>query len=143
MNPEVKEKWLHALRSGKYLQARKTLHLRAEDGTDFYCCLGVLCDVYNKSVPAEKQLEWVEDNEHALEVPAGAKRLGIRDLWLDKEKGRIQSSVLPATVRKWAELGEQNPTPELKTGHSCGSLAELNDSGLDFKAIADLIEEGL
>lgn len=44
MNPEVKEKWVAALRSGKYKQVEG--RLRSDTG-DSYCCLGVLCDVNN------------------------------------------------------------------------------------------------
>lgn len=40
MNPEIKAKWIEALRSGKYQQTAGTL--RNNDG---FCCLGVLCDV--------------------------------------------------------------------------------------------------
>lgn len=40
MNPEVKIKWLEALRSGKYKQGKGCL--RAGDS---FCCLGVLIDV--------------------------------------------------------------------------------------------------
>ncbi len=41
MNPETKEKWVDALRSGRYKQGVDCL--RTHD--DRYCCLGVLCDV--------------------------------------------------------------------------------------------------
>lgn len=37
---EVKEKWLKALRSGKYKQGRRQLHKNG-----YYCCLGVLCNI--------------------------------------------------------------------------------------------------
>ena len=40
MNPELKTKWLEALRSGNYKQGHGTLHKN-----DTYCCLGVLCEV--------------------------------------------------------------------------------------------------
>lgn len=40
MEPELKAKWIEALRSGKYQQ---TQH-RLKDDKGF-CCLGVLCDV--------------------------------------------------------------------------------------------------
>ena len=38
MNPEDKERWVKALRSGKYKQGKGRLY----DGRK-YCCLGVLC----------------------------------------------------------------------------------------------------
>jgi hypothetical protein len=40
MNPEIKAKWLEALRSGKYKQAEGRLKVN-----DTFCCLGVLCDI--------------------------------------------------------------------------------------------------
>lgn len=43
MNPEWKEKWITALRSGDYSQG--VGNLMGEEDT--FCCLGVLCDIYN------------------------------------------------------------------------------------------------
>lgn len=40
MDPELKTKWLEALRGSKYKQAREAL----KDSCGF-CCLGVLCDI--------------------------------------------------------------------------------------------------
>lgn len=40
MNPELKAKWVAALRSGKFQQGRGQLRKGDE-----YCCLGVLCKV--------------------------------------------------------------------------------------------------
>lgn len=46
MRPEVKTKWIEALRSGKYLQAIGRLRrARGRDGALAFCCLGVLCEV--------------------------------------------------------------------------------------------------
>jgi len=39
MDKETKNKWIKALRSGKYKQAKERLYKREEDA---YCCLGVL-----------------------------------------------------------------------------------------------------
>lgn len=44
MNPEIKAKWVAALRSGKYKQGQGELR----DGKKF-CCLGVLCDIHAKT----------------------------------------------------------------------------------------------
>jgi hypothetical protein len=52
MNPEVKTKWVNALRSSDYEQGRFALR----DSQNCYCCLGVLCDLYAK----EKRKEWVK-----------------------------------------------------------------------------------
>lgn len=40
MKPEIKQKWVEALRSGKYAQGEGSLRHQ-----DKFCCLGVLCDV--------------------------------------------------------------------------------------------------
>lgn len=41
MNKEIKEKWVAALRSGKYRQGKKVLNHYNES----FCCLGVLCEL--------------------------------------------------------------------------------------------------
>ena len=42
MNPEIKARWVAALRSGRYQQGQGFLN---KDGA--LCCLGVLCDLYD------------------------------------------------------------------------------------------------
>lgn len=46
---QMKQEWIDALRSGKYLQARDTLK-GAQDESDpvGYCCLGVFCSINGK-----------------------------------------------------------------------------------------------
>ena len=75
MNPEVKEKWLESLRSGKFLQGEEYLLKETEYGEEEddiidiprrYCCLGVLCTlegspekpVDGQEFPQDKTLEW-------------------------------------------------------------------------------------
>jgi hypothetical protein len=41
VTPELKQRWLDALRSGKYKQGKGALRT----GKDHFCCLGVLCDI--------------------------------------------------------------------------------------------------
>lgn len=53
MEKALKEKWLKALRSGRYKQTRKALKRQSENGDCRYCCLGVLCDVSGEG-------KWVE-----------------------------------------------------------------------------------
>ena len=43
MNPELKTKWIEALRSGKYKQGKS----RLKNADETMCCLGVLCDLMN------------------------------------------------------------------------------------------------
>lgn len=44
MNKAIKQKWVKALRSGRYTQGRGRLE-RIVDGERHNCCLGVLCRV--------------------------------------------------------------------------------------------------
>lgn len=48
------ERWVNALKSGKYKQGHATLCFR-----DKYCCLGVACDISNRSTG----LKWGRDYE--------------------------------------------------------------------------------
>jgi hypothetical protein len=50
MDAELKQKWIAALRSGKYPQG--TGYLQTADG---FCCLGVLCDVAGLKRSASKK----------------------------------------------------------------------------------------
>ena len=45
MNPELKEKWVEALRSGEFKQTTGMFKKTHSDGTERFCCLGVLCVV--------------------------------------------------------------------------------------------------
>jgi hypothetical protein len=42
---EFATRWLAALRSGKYKQAKGALLLKDAEGNKSYCCLGVACDI--------------------------------------------------------------------------------------------------
>jgi len=82
MNPQIKQKWVSALRSGDYQQGE--CYLRKEDG---FCCLGVLCDLYGK----EDNVEWTPsgfDNAYAFQGNVGD---------------------LPSSVIEWAGVEGQNP----------------------------------
>ncbi len=123
MNPEVKQKWIGALRSGKYEQG--TEKLRSVSG---YCCLGVLCDLYAQ----EHNTEWeFRGNEETNLQP--------QDYWyFDKE-----SEFLPESVMNWAKLF-RNPMLRIEDDDEMFEVNEevstLNDEGYSFSTIADLIE---
>jgi hypothetical protein len=82
MNPQIKQKWVDALRSGEYQQTRN--YLRTDNG---FCCLGVLCDLYGK----ENNVEWDLVND------------GGNYEFQDEE------SHLPSSVRKWAGIADGGP----------------------------------
>lgn len=139
MNPQVKVKWLQALRSGDYRQGK--YRLKGEGGS--FCCLGVLCDVYSKDDEGKGQWEWkgLED---------GGWRFVTDDLELEEVSLDWGETVLPPLVAEWAGLEDVSPrvfvasrTSHLKTRQEY-ALADLNDGGCEnFDSIADLIESEL
>lgn len=113
MRPEVKKKWVAALRSGKYEQS--TGALRKEDG---YCCLGVLCDLHRKTIK-KKDCKW--------------------DLIDYSYFGH--DSLLPTEVIAWARLDSEDPT--VTRDGEAEPLSELNDANVEFNEIATLINKWL
>lgn len=81
MNPEVKKKWIDALRSGNYEQGRGTLIEENTDKTRQYCCLGVLADIIapekiaSKLRPGHSYL--TVDGAHAVLTPEVCQRAGL------------------------------------------------------------------
>lgn len=126
MNPEVRGRWLAALRSGDYRQGHGKLrrdHDRSEDdpGTT-YCCLGVLCEVAVEAGVA-RRVTSTEGVTAYVAVNDGFDR---------------SDNFLPLAVGHWAGLDTPNPV----TGRY--SLADWNDERhASFARIADLIEEHL
>lgn len=105
------ERWLTALRSGDYQQGRN--HLRRFDN---YCCLGVLCDVFNPNL-------WeLHDPTTIYRYKYGA---GAAD------------DLLPPRDLLDAVFGEDAP------GELISFLARINDNGATFEKIADFIEWAL
>lgn len=121
MNPDVKAKWLEALRSGEYKQAEGVLRTR-DDG---YCCLGVLCQIASDEgvVPQPEQLPHA-GNYH----------------WTGSNGVTGYMYLIPA-VMEWA--GIDSHTGVIETGDNYLSLSQMNDDGATFEAIADVIEQNL
>jgi hypothetical protein len=118
MNANAK-KWVKALLSGKYKQARGALHRKSNKGGDSFCCLGVACELA------------VEAN-----IIKSAKPYGF--LYHYEGSG----GVLPRKVQRWLGLVYSDGMFD----KGMRSLSEINDSGWSFKQIARLIErqpEGL
>ena len=123
MNQDVKQKWITALRSGEY----KQIDGRLRKG-DYYCCLGVLTDLYDKEIQNDHHEWYEEDGNYGY-----------------SSDGFIAQATLPDSVMKWADLKEPNPTVrEERMGNPVTSLAYLNDNeDLDFNQLADIIEAQL
>ena len=119
MDSTIKEKWLAALRSGKYKQG--TNELRTNESK--FCCLGVLCDVYRKETKLGK---WSKNDFGNFKFTNTKK----------SNNTFMGSGRLPLSVMEWAGLPQANPIIDVTE-----SLAGLNDSGASFEKIADIIEK--
>ena len=110
------KKWVKALRSGEYAQGREVL-CRAGDKHDYFCCLGVLADIYMQEVGE-------------LEIRGGRSKG-------ENYTYNYNPCTLPGPVRDWSGV-------RFETGDfgESGSLVTLNDSRrYGFKRIADVIEK--
>lgn len=111
MNQEIAKKWVTELRSGRYQQG--TGYLRKEGK---YCCLGVLCEL----AVADGIISW-----ELPRMEGGPDTIG----------NTKDSGLPPSTVCDWAGL--KSPEGTLPDD---SYLSKLNDEGLNFNEIAELIE---
>jgi hypothetical protein len=129
MNQEVKALWLKALRSGEYQRTEGTLCRVVGEG-ERYCCLGVLTDLAAKA----GVVEWTVGST------AGENRLVVKEE-VGGEEFKFtheESSALPTKVKEWAGLTEDDPG--VKWGAERSHLSTVNDQGVGFEDIADMIE---
>lgn len=111
---EAEKELIAALRGEGYKQTQS--RLRSEDA---FCCLGVACDI----------------------AP------GMRDHWVQSKRGYYilgHTDYLPEEVQKrlgWSSM--RGLTVILDRSECNVTLSELNDNGLTFAQIADVIEAGL
>lgn len=152
MNPEVKEIWLNALRSGEYQQAFAVLRGRSDSDAVGYCCLGVLTCEYIKHTGDARLVDGTGVGASGMysEEYYNDVRLDERDRLdtdiLPDERDRLDMDILPVIVADWAGLDRGNPEiwlPELDSMDPV-SLATMNDEfGMPFTEIADVIDQHL
>lgn len=80
MKKSIANKWVKALRSGKYTQIKNNL----TDGVG-HCCLGVLCELYIKDTKDNIKDDTCYDGETELLPPCVMKWAGM--VYDDAEKG--------------------------------------------------------
>jgi hypothetical protein len=146
MDQQVKEKWVAALRSGRYEQAHGKL--RAAWGEkEGYCCLGVLCEVAIEEGLEVRTMTYTEDV-----WAEGVNHEGVVTRYSTENWGTVpqdpvwEGAYLPLGVMQWAGLSEPDPTVRgmnVDYPDDENTLAGLNDSGLSFERIADIIEQNL
>lgn len=122
MKKEIADKWVAALRSGEYKQGTQRLHALIDffdNGRDVqkgHCCLGVLCEVAIKD---------------GLEIERDAVDTSV---YYDDQDEDLPHSVMEFT-------GIRTRIGELVIDGSDEALAGLNDAGMSFTEIADIIEK--
>lgn len=138
LKPEIKERWVNALRSGKYRQGKTELvqpDCKLGEGL-VYCCLGVLCDLASEDgvVPKLSSLysttRWPHDADGTTVSPEEWR-------WNQEESG------LPCdAVVEWAfgEGAENIPRYLYMSNIAQKTLYYMNDTGASFEEIADVIE---
>lgn len=100
MKKEVADKWVEALRSGKYKQ---TCHgLRAGDR---FCCLGVLCDISGlgewKDEEYLEEILWLPDQVFEW---AGISDVAQSDLAVVNDRGHSFNAIAERIEKKWMKL---------------------------------------
>lgn len=120
MNEDIATRWRGRLDSGLYKQGKEYLKANGKNGVMRLCCLGVLCEMF-------------------------AEETG-RGVWRGHEfvvDGDYSETGLPLAVREWAGMKSSSGVfvevnGKKKTGMS---LAELNDNGVQFWKISQIIGE--
>jgi hypothetical protein len=114
---EPAQKWVAALRSGRFKQTISVLHNVEEDG---YCCLGVLCRLYQEEGPGDLE-ESIRD------------RFGTDKLYPVTAFDHSYTT-LPTKVTDWVGLSHDNAS------FYDNALTSMNDRGSSFEDIANIIE---
>lgn len=117
LNPVFKAKWVAALRSGKYEQDSEALFSPSSGG---YCCLGVACHISGQR-PSHIAYRTMPSRVMAAK-------------WFDVEpKDLLPHRIAPSRTNSAAF--------SIIYGDRKTDLVQLNDTGVPFSTIADLIEE--
>lgn len=113
INPEFKQRWLTALRSGKYAQGQRALRQHGTlTGATSYCCLGVALDVKDAT-------QWKPSDSSS---------------WQDDWNG-CRSAIANNLLAKAIDEALEETTVQI--------LARFNDRGDTFANIAEWIESHL
>jgi hypothetical protein len=62
MDPDVKQRWVQALRSGEFVQGTGALRTPLPEGGFAYCCLGVLCEIVEPGWLSRPSKDYDEDD---------------------------------------------------------------------------------
>jgi hypothetical protein len=115
------ELWTEALESELYTQGSYRLNIHNEE----FCCLAVACEVYIKQ----------GGNLRKIFADFGSSVLVA---YLDDVTPALHTHALPESVQEWLGLTTKYGMYSYK-GEEL-SLSGLNDTGLSFKEIAEIIK---
>lgn len=83
----VRKQWVEALRSGKYQQGRYRLRKIIYNGTEGFCCLGVLCDIVSpelwKADKSNMSNEWLHNGGIAMPSATIREAAGLEEDEID------------------------------------------------------------
>lgn len=144
MDPEFKKLWVAALRSGKYEQAVSKLKAWRDSINDWgYCCLGVAADLKCDNLPeGDTKIAWHPATRTILMVWDEAKEMYVEEESLLPAVLNLELGLtsIDAVVALWTSDdyydGDEFPLYE----NTYISLTDLNDAGMPFSQIADIIE---
>lgn len=130
MTLEERTEWTSALLDGKYKQGKGFLH---EPEIATFCCLGVLCDL----VKDRLYLTAIMDESGVMSYNDDCT--GFCKTLRDKYDAESFGFRVPATLLTAEELKMQ----DYLSGGSVKdfNIADLNDAGMKFTRIAELIEK--
>lgn len=136
MKLKIAQKWVEALRSGKYRQGKMALKTKSKRGTVRHCCLGVLCELYNKN---HKNKLKVKKNTNPCDQIEGSPNTTVFEY-------DSYPKTLPDKVKNWAGIDENTGQFLRGDGYEVKNqklfhLADMNDQGASFKEIANFIEK--
>lgn len=122
MKLEIATRWVEELRSGKHKQGVALLH--HQDGSK--CCLGVLCGL-------------AADDGICSAAPSTSDYCPEAVVYFDS-RGDASTKVCSEKIQNWAGLGGPCGNPLTMEDGRVVTLAVLNDEGVKFAEIADIIE---
>lgn len=134
MKLTIAQKWVEALRSGKYKQGKMALRTKTKHGTVKHCCLGVLCELYNKTHKNKLKIKKTTKPDDVGQIKNSVFKIG----------SEVMS--LPNKVKNWAGIDENTGLLVRGEGYTVKNqklfnLSEINDEGVSFNKIAKFIEE--
>lgn len=145
---DVKEKWLTALRSGSFQQGKSALRMMLDGEQIGYCCLGVLSDIFivdKLALDPTCDVGWkrreyngtfgLHTHPHNNDG-GGLPTVEVND-WANRGADGWLVYVDKTDAKKYFEGDSPEYMPNSVT------LYDLNDRGIPFTEIADIIEKYL